>query len=176
MTTDSMPWTQIAPDSRGSRRWKASGWPSSGGFAAVYSRNVDKAIPASVSYMESNEAWCDTESQDSLERKERLAYFADELRIDESLLKLSAKYHAQNFVIERVTVISMSEGRAVPNQSVVVKDGRTTSVSPSASVENAHRMRIINGMGAYLIPGLTDMHIHHFGSSSQHLLNFMRRS
>ena len=113
------------------------------------------------------------ESPESLERKRQLAYLADESRIDELVLKLSAKYRAQNIVIRDVTLISVSEGRAVPNQSVVVKDGRITAVGPSTSIKNARGMRTINGTGAYLIPGLTDMHVHQLVSSSQHLLNLM---
>jgi imidazolonepropionase-like amidohydrolase len=113
------------------------------------------------------------ESQESLERKRQLAHFADESRIDELVLKLSAKYRAQNIVIRDVTLISVSEGRAVPNQSVTVKDGRITAVGPSASIRNARGMRTIDGTGAYLIPGLTDMHVHQLVSSSQHLLNLM---
>ena len=113
------------------------------------------------------------ESQESLERKRQLAYFADESRIDELVLKLSEKYRPHNIVIRDVTLISVSEGRAVPNQTVVVKDGRIAAVGPSASIKNARGMRSINGTGTYLIPGLTDMHVHQFVSSSQHLLNLM---
>ena len=113
------------------------------------------------------------QSQDSLERKQQLAYYADESRIDEFVLSLSAKYHPENFVIQNVTVVSVTEGRAVPNQNVVVKDGRVAAIGPSVSIEKGQRVRVINGTGAYLIPGLTDSHIHQFGSSSQHLLNLM---
>lgn len=112
-------------------------------------------------------------AQDSLERKRQLAYFADESRMDELVLRLSSKYQPENFVIQNVTLISVTEGGAVPNQSVVVTDGRIAAVGPSPSVEKGQRVRVIDGKGAYLIPGLTDMHIHQFGSSSQHLLNLM---
>lgn len=111
--------------------------------------------------------------QDSLERKRQLAYFADESRIDELVLSLSSKYQPENFVIQNVTVVSVTEGRTVPNRSVVVKDGRIAAIGPSASIEKGQRGRVINATGAYLIPGLTDMHIHQFGSSSQHLLNLI---
>jgi hypothetical protein len=54
------------------------------------------------------------ESPESLERKRQLAYFADESRIDELVAKLSAKFHAQNFVISNVILISTTDGRAIP--------------------------------------------------------------
>jgi imidazolonepropionase-like amidohydrolase len=113
------------------------------------------------------------ESKESVERRQQLAYFADESRIDEFVLKLSAKYRTQNFTIRDVTLISVSQGRAIPNQSVVVRDGRITAVGPSASIKGARGMRTINGAGGFLIPGLTDMHVHQLVSSSQHLLNLM---
>jgi imidazolonepropionase-like amidohydrolase len=113
------------------------------------------------------------QSHESLERKRQLAYFADETRIDGLVVKLSAKYRAQNIVIRDVTLISVRKGRAVPDQSVVVEDGRITAVGPSASIRNTRGMRTIKGTGQYLIPGLTDMHVHQFVSSSQHLLNLM---
>ena len=114
------------------------------------------------------------QSQDSLRRKRQLAYFVDESRMDELLLKTSAQYHAQNFVIRNVTVISATEGRAIPNQNVMVADGRIIAVGPSSSTANPRGVRIIDGSGKYLIPGLTDMHVHEFVSSSQHLLNLMQ--
>lgn len=113
------------------------------------------------------------QSEDSLKRRQSLAYFADESRIDEFVLKVSQEHHPQNFVIRNVTLISTTEGRAIPNQSVAVKDGRIAAVGPSASMQNAPGLRVINGTGAYLIPGLTDMHVHQLVSSSQHLLNLM---
>ena len=73
------------------------------------------------------------QSQDTLERQRRLAYFADESRVDELVLDLSSKHYPEHFLIQNVTVVSVTEGRAVPNQSVAVKDGRIASVGPSAS-------------------------------------------
>jgi imidazolonepropionase-like amidohydrolase len=114
------------------------------------------------------------ESPESLQRLRQLAYFADESRIDELVVKLSAKHHAQDFVIRDVIVISATEGRAVPSQSVVVENGRITQVGRSGSIKSSLGMRAINGHGSYLVPGLCDMHVHQFVSSSQHLLNLMQ--
>jgi imidazolonepropionase-like amidohydrolase len=68
----------------------------------------------------------------------------------------------------------MSEGRAIPKQSVLVEGGRITQVGPSLSIKTPPGMRVINGNGAYLAPGLADMHVHQFVSRSQHLLNLMQ--
>jgi imidazolonepropionase-like amidohydrolase len=112
--------------------------------------------------------------QTSLELERALAYFSDESRIDELLINLSAKYRAQDFVIRDVRLISMTEGRATPKQSVVVEGGRITQVGPSMSIKVSPGLRVLNAGGAYLVPGLTDMHVHQLVSSSQHLLNLMQ--
>jgi len=112
--------------------------------------------------------------QTSLELERALAYFSDESRIDELLINLSAKYRAQDLVIRDVRLISMTEGRATPKQSVVVEGGRITQVGPSTSIKVSPGLRVLNAGGAYLVPGLTDMHVHQLVSSSQHLLNLMQ--
>ena len=113
------------------------------------------------------------ESTQSLERKRQLAYYADESRIDELVLKFSTRYRAQDFVIRDVTLISVKQGRAVPGQAVVVENGRITRIGNSKSIKTAAGVRVIDGHGLYLAPGLCDMHVHQFVSSSQHLLNLM---
>ena len=112
--------------------------------------------------------------QASLEREQALAYFSDESRIDELLVNLSRKYRAQDFVIRDVKLISTREGRAIPKQNVLVEGGRITQVGPSVSIKVPPGLRVLNGSGAYLSPGLTDMHVHQLVSSSQHLLNLMQ--
>ena len=113
------------------------------------------------------------QSQESLKRQQKLAYFADEARIDELVFQLSEKYRAQNVAIQDVNLISMTEGRAIPHQTVIVRKGRISQVGPSPSIKAPSGMRVINGNGNYLVPGLTDMHVHEFVSSSQQLLNLM---
>jgi len=112
-------------------------------------------------------------SQESLKRQQKLAYFADEARIDELVFQLSEKYRPQNFAIRNVRLISMTEGRAIPQQTVIIEKGRVSHVGPSSSIRVPSGMRVIDGNGNYLVPGLTDMHVHEFISSSQHLLNLM---
>jgi len=142
-------------------------------FLEVFVIKRVRLIPFMVGFLTSCLISAAQVAQTSLERRQTLGYFADESRIDELLFNISRKHHPENFVIRNVTVISPTEGRAVPNQSVVVKDGRIAVVGPSASGQSARGVRTIDGGGGYLIPGLTDMHIHEFGSSSQHLLNLL---
>jgi imidazolonepropionase-like amidohydrolase len=113
------------------------------------------------------------DSQESLKRRQALAYFADESRIDEFVASVSQKYRAQNFAIRNVKLVSMSEGGVLPDRTVVVENGRIAQVGPSASIKAPSGMRIIDGKANYLVPGLADMHVHEFVSSSQQLLNLM---
>ena len=113
------------------------------------------------------------DSPESLERKRQLAYFADESRIDELVADFSAKYHAQDVLIRNVTLISVNEGRAIPDQAVLVQNGRIARTGSSRSIKGSPGIRTIDGHGLFLAPGLCDMHVHQLVSSSQHLLHLM---
>lgn len=66
--------------------------------------------------------------------------------------------HAESYVFQNVTAITMDEGRVIEGASVVVEDGRITEVSDQPlQVEGA---TVIAGEGRYLIPGLAEMHGH----------------
>lgn len=63
--------------------------------------------------------------------------------------------------IEHVTVEPMTPGGAPQSDmTVVIRDGRIASVGPSASAPSIAGARRIEGRGRFLIPGLTDMHVH----------------
>jgi imidazolonepropionase-like amidohydrolase len=59
-----------------------------------------------------------------------------------------------------VTVVPMDSERLVEHQTVVVQDGRITAVGPSQSVRFPATAQQIDGRGKFLMPGLTDMHVH----------------
>lgn len=61
-------------------------------------------------------------------------------------------------VLQHVTVVDVRAGRLLANQSVVVENGRITSVG--ASARSPAGARIVEARGQYLIPGLWDMHVH----------------
>ena len=62
-----------------------------------------------------------------------------------------------------VNVIPMDRNRVVANQTVVVQDGRITSIGPAASVSIPSGATRIDGQGKYLMPGLAEMHAHVLG-------------
>lgn len=62
-------------------------------------------------------------------------------------------------VFENVNVVPMDRERILENQTVVVTDGRITTVSASAVPVPDGATRV-DGSGRYLIPGLAEMHGH----------------
>jgi len=59
-----------------------------------------------------------------------------------------------------VTLVVVDEGRLVPEQSVLVRDGRIDVVGPVAAVEVPAEARVVPAHGRFLMPGLIDAHVH----------------
>src|SRR5690606_15282624 len=59
-----------------------------------------------------------------------------------------------DIVIHSVNVIPMDEEKIIPNQTVVIRNGKIETIVPTTSIqfENA---QVIDGKGKYLMPGLT---------------------
>jgi tetratricopeptide (TPR) repeat protein len=59
-----------------------------------------------------------------------------------------------------VNVIAMKQEQVLKDQTVLIEGGRIAAVGPSASVKTPRNTRRIAAAGKYLIPGLTDAHVH----------------
>ncbi|HEX2209127.1 MAG TPA: amidohydrolase family protein [Longimicrobium sp.] len=68
--------------------------------------------------------------------------------------------------ITHVSVIPMDRERVLPDQTVLVREGRVVAVGPAASVQVPADARRIDGAGKFLIPGLADMHAHLFSDAA----------
>lgn len=69
--------------------------------------------------------------------------------------------HADAFAIENVTVLPMTAASApLPRTTVIVRDGRIEKMGPSNSVTAPADARRIDGAGKWLMPALSDMHVH----------------
>ncbi len=64
--------------------------------------------------------------------------------------------------ITDVTIIDVENGIAVPGQTVIVVGERIDKIGAQGKVYIPEGAEIINGHGYYLIPGLTDAHVHYF--------------
>jgi hypothetical protein len=59
-----------------------------------------------------------------------------------------------------VNLVPMTHERVVENQTVLVKGTRIIAIGLSNAVDIPEDAVIINGSGAYVMPGLADMHMH----------------
>ena len=70
-----------------------------------------------------------------------------------------------SFVFEHATVLDGSASmEPQADMSVVVERGVITRVEPTRQVEAPSGARIVDVSGAYLLPGLINMHVHFCGS------------
>jgi imidazolonepropionase-like amidohydrolase len=68
---------------------------------------------------------------------------------------------AQPLVIEHVTVVPMTPGAAeASDRTVVIDNGRVVSIEAATGARFPKGARRIDGRGRWLMPGLTDMHVH----------------
>ena len=64
-----------------------------------------------------------------------------------------------------VTVIPMTDntddgGRMLQAQTVIVEGDRITTIGPVSEIQIPEDATLVDGTGKYLLPGLTDMHVH----------------
>lgn len=67
--------------------------------------------------------------------------------------------------VENVTLIDGTGGVPQPGMTIIIRDGRFSSITPAALAPEVQGTRI-DGSGKFLIPGLMDMHIHLKGGVS----------
>ena len=63
-------------------------------------------------------------------------------------------------VIVNVNLVPMTSEVILPDHSVLVRRGRIVDVGQGLDFDPADGVRIIDGTGRYLTPGLADMHVH----------------
>src|SRR5688572_22500903 len=80
------------------------------------------------------------------------------------LLAAPVLLRAQPVAIVDVTVIPMNRETALPHQTVVVRGERIVTVGSTSSTPVPDGAIVINGAGRYLVPGLTDAHVHLAGT------------
>jgi imidazolonepropionase-like amidohydrolase len=70
---------------------------------------------------------------------------------------------SQTFVAN-VTIVDVVNKQLLPRQTVVVTNDIISAIKPIAKIKIPADAKIVDGMGKYLIPGLTDAHVHFFQS------------
>ena len=61
---------------------------------------------------------------------------------------------------KNVHLVPMTEEKIVENQTVLVKGDRIFKIGPAGKVEIPPNSKLIDSEGAFLMPGLADMHVH----------------
>jgi imidazolonepropionase-like amidohydrolase len=62
-----------------------------------------------------------------------------------------------------VTIIDVRDGSAKPDMTVLISDDRIDAIGFSSDTPILKQVRVIDGRGKFLIPGLWDMHVHSDG-------------
>jgi imidazolonepropionase-like amidohydrolase len=76
------------------------------------------------------------------------------------LLTIARSSPAQTMAVVGVSVVTMVDDKVLPDQTVIVRDGRITAVGPANRVKVPDGATRIDGSHRFLIPGLSDMHVH----------------
>src|SRR5688500_13123582 len=68
--------------------------------------------------------------------------------------------NADAFAIQNVTVIDVKTGEKAADQTVLVRGNQIAEVGAAAQIQVPAGVRVVNGQGRFLIPGIWDMHVH----------------
>lgn len=68
----------------------------------------------------------------------------------------------EGYTIEHVAVVDVEKGVALPGQSVLIVGERIVRIAPDGAAGMPTTSHRVDGSGLYLMPGLTDAHVHFF--------------
>lgn len=77
---------------------------------------------------------------------------------------LPAAPKAADAAVVNVNILPMTGELVLRDQVVVIRDGRIAAMGAKGQVAVPAGVRIIDGAGGYLLPGLADMHVHSNGN------------
>ncbi len=63
-------------------------------------------------------------------------------------------------VFQNVNLVPMTSEKILANQTIIVKGDRIDKIGKSEALNIPPKTKVIDGNGAYLMPGLADMHVH----------------
>jgi len=66
--------------------------------------------------------------------------------------------------VTNVNIVDVVNRQVVPAQTVMVKDGIISNIQSSKKIKIPRGVTVIDGTGKYLMPGMTDAHVHFFQS------------
>lgn len=81
-----------------------------------------------------------------------------------SSLCLSVTLFSQSVYISNITLIDVKTGKAIPGQTVMISGEKIEQIATAAKIKIPAGAQLIDGTGQFLMPGMTDAHIHFFQS------------
>ena len=68
----------------------------------------------------------------------------------------------EDIVLRNVNIISMRDSSVAMGKTVVVVNNRIAAIESFEPKESYKKLRVVDGKGAYLVPGFFDMHMHFY--------------
>jgi imidazolonepropionase-like amidohydrolase len=69
--------------------------------------------------------------------------------------------YAQTY-ITHATLVNVNTSKTDPDQTIVIENDRITNTGPSKKIKIPANAKVIDATGQYIMPGMTDAHIHFF--------------
>lgn len=80
-----------------------------------------------------------------------------------SAILLGARTPAADLVIDHVNVVDVRNGAVARNRALVIANGRIARITAGGTVRGT---KMVDGRGAYVVPGFNDMHAHNLNTAS----------
>ncbi|MGG9971910.1 amidohydrolase family protein [Ferruginibacter sp. SUN002] len=80
------------------------------------------------------------------------------------VISFSLGVYCQTYYITNVTIVDVEKKQLIPKQTVIIKNGVISTIASSKKMVPHSTARMIDGYGKFLLPGMTDAHIHFFQS------------
>jgi len=88
--------------------------------------------------------------------------FATACATPSSSVQVASPPAGPGIALSHVTVVDVPTGALQPSSTVVIRGNRITAVGPDAAIRVPAGVRRLDARGKYVIPGLTDTHVHFF--------------
>jgi len=70
------------------------------------------------------------------------------------------KQQENTFILNNVNIVDIENRKIRSNQSIIINDGKIEKITHSPISASSCDIKIIDGKGGYITPGLIDMHVH----------------
>jgi imidazolonepropionase-like amidohydrolase len=70
----------------------------------------------------------------------------------------------KTIIFKNVSLVPMTGNSTIPDQAVVIRGSKIVRIGPTGQISRPEDAVVIDGEGAFLMPGLADMHAHYSGS------------